>query len=103
MSNRTELSSILHTILGSDNVYFQPPETVKMNYPCIIYELANVNTDFANNLPYRHTKQYTVTVIDKNPDSEIPDKIAELPLCSFDRHFASDNLNHFVFRLYYKN
>lgn len=95
------MGAILHNILGSDNVYFQPPETVKMKYPCIIYELATANTNFADNIPYLRKKRYTITVIDKNPDSEIPDKIADLPFCAFDRHFPSDNLHHFVYQLYF--
>lgn len=93
----------LHTILLGfcDNVYFQPPPTLTMKYPCIVYSKEDVDTTHANNIPYKNTKRYSVTVIDRDPDSEIPDKVAELPLCVFDRFFTADNLNHDVFKLFF--
>lgn len=83
------------------HVYFQPPENFKMVYPCIVYERSGIDARFANDAPYSHMKSYTITVIDKNPDTLIPDKVAMLPMCRFDRHFVSDNLNHDVFKIYY--
>jgi len=56
---------------------------------------------FADDIPYTHHWQYQVTVIDKNPDSEIPARIANLPMCKFEHHYTSDNLNHDVYNLYY--
>lgn len=99
--SRLELQKIFENILGSRNVYFQPPETVKLKYPCIIYTRSNIDINHADNIPYSKNKIYTVIVIDKNPDSTIPDKIADLESCSFERHYTSDNLNHDVFRLYF--
>ena len=84
-----------------EHVYFQPPESFKMVYPCIVYELSSGATKFADNNPYNHQKRYTVTVITKDPDSAIPDKIAMLPTCVFNRHFTSSNLHHFVYNLFY--
>jgi hypothetical protein len=102
MDRRFELHSILQGILGSVNVYFQPPESVKLVYPCIIYSRGVIGrTEFANDKPYRHQVRYSVTVIDKNPDSPILDKMADLPMCAFERHYTADNLNHDVYNLYY--
>lgn len=101
MGLRANLQKILEDILGSDHVYFQPPETVKMKYPCIVYNLSSAQTDFADNQPYRYKKRYQITVIDRDPDSEIPDKIAMLPMCVFDRPYTANNLNHSVFYIYY--
>lgn len=98
---RTDLHEILKEILGSDNVYFQSPESYKMEYPCIVYERSAVTTRFADNNPYLHHKRYKVVVIDKNPDSNIPERLALLPTCVFDRFFTSNNLNHFIYNLYY--
>jgi hypothetical protein len=72
-----------------------------MEYPCIVYKRDNINMLFANNSPYRHTKRYLVTVIDRNPDGGIPDQIAQFPLCSYSRAYVVSNLNHDVFILYY--
>lgn len=102
MDSRLELHEILCDILGSRHVYFQPPSSVKMVYPAIVYSRNSISNDFANNLVYKQSLGYTVTVIDEDPDSEIVEKVSKLPMCSFDRHFTSDNLNHDVFTIYYK-
>jgi hypothetical protein len=101
MAQRQQLHNILKTILGSNNVYFQPPESVKMNYPAIVYRRNQDSVDFADNKPYKRYIRYQVTVIDANPDSLIPGKIAELRLCKFDRFYAADNLNHDVFNIFF--
>ncbi len=103
MNRRLQLHNILITVLGSNNVYFQPPSTVNMNYPCIVYRRGEINfkTKYAADELYSHRKAYIVTVIDPDPDSEIPDKVLKLPYCGFARHFTADNLNHDVFTLYY--
>lgn len=101
MRSRIELSTLLRTILGSKNVYFQPPESKKLEYPCIVYKMSTVSTIHANNRPYRRYKRYVLTVMDPDPDSIIPDKIGVLPLCSFDRGYNANNLNHNVFNIYY--
>ena len=101
MDNRLGLQTLLEELLGSRNVYFQPPETVKLSYPCIIYSRQTVNIKFADNAPYKHYTRYSLTVIDKNPDSLIPGQIAMLPMCSFETHYTKDNLNHDVYNIYY--
>lgn len=72
-----------------------------MKYPCIVYHRSTGDTQFADDIPYVYKKRYQITVMDQNPDSEIPDKIAKLPMCVFDRHFSSDRLNHDVFNIYF--
>lgn len=107
MDKRLELHEILCGIVnitepdGDRHVYFQPPESVKIKYPAIIYSRNDIDNRFANNDVYKQTYNYQVTVIDRDPDSEIVDKVSKLPTCRFNRHFVSDNLNHDVFILYY--
>lgn len=101
MAQRLELQTLLVTLLGSNNVYFQPPPTVKMQYPCIVYHRDSLDTIFADNKPYKTDKRYQVTVIDANPDSDIPDKVAALPQCTYDRFYTADNLNHDVYNLFF--
>lgn len=101
MGSRLDLQTLLESLLESDFVYFQPPPTIQMSYPCIVYTRSDIRTDYANNNPYGLKKEYTITVIDSNPDSLIPDKVANLPLSSFDRHYIADNLNHDIFTIYY--
>lgn len=101
MTKRLELQSLLESILGSRNVYYQPPASVQINYPAIVYTRSNIRNKFANDDVYSQSLAYEVTVIDRNPDSEIVTKISKLPTCSFSRHFTNDNLNHDVFTLYF--
>ncbi len=118
VDRRYELSEILRGLLveviGKENatyrdeegklkykVYFQPGENIIIQYPCIIYERKTGDTQFADNKPYIFMRQYSVTVVDKNPDSRIPDRIALLPLCKSDRDYIAKNLNHYAFNLYY--
>lgn len=100
MTTRLELHEKLCELLGSRNVYFQPPEKLKMSYPCIRYSFYNVYNQHADNFPYHQRDAYQLTVIDPDPDGDVKDKVKQLPLCSFDRYYASDNLNHYVFTLY---
>lgn len=99
MSSRLELQTLLEGILGSRNVYFQPPESVKMKYPAIVYGLEDIENTFANDGVYLSKRKYLITVIDEDPDSPIVGRVASLPSCRFNRHFESDNLNHDVFIL----
>jgi hypothetical protein len=99
MAPRQQLHQLLKTLV--DNVYFQPPTNVALVYPCIIYKRDYADTQFADNNPYNHTLRYMVTVIDKNPDSVIPTQVAALPMCSFNRFYTVDNLNHDVYSIYF--
>lgn len=96
------LQALLTTILGSKNVYFQPPDRSKMKYPCIVYQLDGVDTQYADNRDYFKYKRYQLTYIDGTPDMTVPDKLDALPLCSFVRPFTSENRNHYVYKIYHK-
>lgn len=100
MVPRSEFHAMLEAILESENVYFQPPVDKKMAYPCIRYELDDVDVEHADNVPWRSDKRYLVTIIDRDPDSAIPDKIGALPLCSFSRSYRAAGLNYFVYNLF---
>jgi hypothetical protein len=99
MAPRLQLQSLLETI--AEHVYFQPPSNLKMEYPCVVYHRDFAETEHADNGPYRHTQRYLLTVIDRNPDSLIPAKVALLPMCSYNRFFIADNLNHDVYTIFF--
>jgi hypothetical protein len=101
MGSRLDLQNLLESILGSRNVYYQPPESIRINYPAIIYSRNNIDNNFADDIVYMQNHTYQVIVIDANPDSEIVNKISKLPMCRYDRHYTSDNLNHDVFIINY--
>lgn len=109
MDRRPELHEILCEIVnitdpidGDRHVYFQPPTSLKMKYRCIRYSGDGYDTKRADNKSYINTKRYKGVVIDPDPDSDIPEKMLDrFEMCSFDREYISDNLNHFPFTLYY--
>lgn len=97
------LQMLLETeIMGNRNVYYQPPSNVSMKYPCIVYQLQGIDTNYACNQDYISYKYYQLTYIDNEPNTLIPDKLNALPMCSFVRTFTSENRNHYVFRIYWK-
>lgn len=101
MNRREELQAKLEELMGNRHVYYQPPENLKMEYPCIRYTRNNITSSHADNINYVNKTSYEIVVIDKYPDNAVIEKILELPLSSFDRHYSSDNLNHDVILLYY--
>lgn len=102
MNSRLNLQTELESIPGVKKVYFQPPATIRMVHPCIVYNRSNIDFKYADDIAYHTKKQYMITVIDPDPDSEIPDLLVEkFRMCRMDRHYTSDNLNHDVFTIYY--
>ena len=101
MAIRIELQTKLEELLGSRNVYYQPPESVKMEYPAIVYSKEDIQTTHANGTVYSKKNRYSLIVISKKPDDPVIDKLLEIPYCSYDRSYKSDNLNHDVLTLYY--
>jgi len=101
MDRRLELQTKLENILGSRNVYFQPPSNTKIEYPCIVYERDDIDQRFADNRTYINTVRYSLTLISRSPENNLVSKILELPYCSYDRFYTTDSLNHDVFTLYY--
>lgn len=100
-TRRLEFQDTLEAVLGSENVYFQPPENFAIQYPCIVYEVDNASAKYADNGSYLYTQRYQVTYIDYSPISAVKGKLARLPLSAFSRHFATSGLNHDVFVIYH--
>lgn len=102
MKNRLKLHSELESIPGVKKVYFQPPSTIKMTYPCIRYSLEGISERMADDKEYTFKDRYSIIVITSNPDTPIPDIVRKsFRYCSFDRCYTADNLYHYVFTLYY--
>lgn len=101
MASRLELQAKLEELLGLKHVYYQPPESLRLEYPAIVYSKSKIETRKANNSTYSKFTRYDITVIDKRPDNPVIDKLMELPYCSYDRPYKADNLNHDVLSIYY--
>lgn len=99
--DRLSLHTTLINILGSENVYFQPPPSLQLKYPCVIYKLDGVKVSHANDKNYLNTKRYLVTVVDRNPDTQTYERVLDLPHSSLETVLVKDNLNQYVCSLYW--
>ena len=106
MRDRLDLHETICNVIGiteSDgdrHVYYQPPESIKMKYPAIVYSRDGIELVHANNGIYKKVPSYSVILIDKKLESEYVDKLLEIPYCSYGTEYASNNLNHFTFKIY---
>lgn len=101
MANRLQLQSKLEKLLGTKNVYYQPPESIKLQYTAIVYSKNRLDGTHANDYMYLKNTRYEVIVISRLPDDPVIDKLLELPYCSYDRNYVSGNLHHDVFTIYF--
>lgn len=101
MERRVALQSELESILGSREVYYQPPSSIKLKYPSIVYALDDVRAAHADNMAWRLMRRYSVTLITRNPDDPTIDKLGAMPMCNFSRYFSNDNLHHYNYSIYY--
>lgn len=101
MASRLDLQYKLEELLGYRHVYYQPPESQKMEYPAIRYSINDISSRHADNMKYSNFDSYEIIVIDRKPDNAVIRKILELPHSSFERHYVSNNLNHDVINLYF--
>jgi hypothetical protein len=102
MANRLDLQAAFEEILGSRNVYFNPPPSVKMKYDAIRYALGGYDTRHASNKIYRSVNKYECVVITRDPETTIPNEMmSSFEMCSFGRPYTADNLHHYPFTIYY--
>lgn len=99
MDKRLQLQELLETI--TPQVYYQEPPSTMMVYPCIRFHLTDVDKVYASNQPYRVQDRYQLTLIHEDPDNTERRELDKLPLCTFDRFYTKDNLNHYVYELYF--
>lgn len=96
-----QVQTLLEGLLGSNQVAFQPPDDIVMEYPAIVYNLDFEDVKRADNRSYARKLRWSVTLISRDPEDPVREKIADLPMCSMERAFRSNRLNHTVFNLYY--
>ena len=101
MADRLELHSVLQELLGSSNVYYQPPESIKMQYDAIRYSKKTIDSKYANDRKYSMIDCYEIIIISRLPDNPVIKKLLSLPYCSYDRHYVADNLHHDVLTIYW--
>ncbi len=103
MKTWEELVDTLQLFMGNKvKIYYQPPENIRLQYPCVVVELSNALMNYADNLPYLKNKRYSLTLMCLDADNEeYVNKLLELSMCTFDRRFINDRIVHDVFTIYY--
>lgn len=102
MGSRLDLHQKFINFMGKDMVKFQPSPNYKLTYPCLLYDYTGGRTEFSDNYPYVYCRRYTVTLISRDGESDLPDRFAmTFPMCVHDRSFITENLYHHIFTLYY--
>lgn len=102
-TKRIEFHNILKTIMGGNNahVYYRPPENSKIEYPCIIYNRANIEQQYASNISYFRKRCYRVTLCDKAADSQYIDALLDIPTCRYLNHTEAEGISNDTFEIYY--
>lgn len=95
-----ELQAAFEELLGNRNVYYNPPESKKIEYDAIVFTRSSINNRFANNAVYMQDHMYDVTTLTRDPDAPIIEKVSKLPGCSFVTSYVANNLYHTKFRLH---
>lgn len=100
MRTYRDLLNLLQKAVDHNRVYFQPPENLKIGYPAVIFHLSKVKIDHADDTPYKGAREYSVTLITKEPEPEVLDEILKIPYTTLDTTYIADGMNHFVFTTY---
>lgn len=100
MRTYRDLLHLLQKAANHNRVYFQPPENLKIGYPAVIFHLSKVKLDHADDVPYKGAREYSITLIAKEPEPDVLDEILKIPYTTLDTTYIVDGMNHFVFTTY---
>lgn len=106
LRTRLDLQDYLKEVLGSDDVYYEPPDGARLSYPCICYQLGRMSSRAANNRPdYLEWDSYTVMYIvqealDTRDEDSTLEKLRASEGFVFDRTYVLEKLHHYVFTAY---
>lgn len=104
LDRRLILDEKLRRILGSSNVYFEPPTSLSMKYPCIRYKRSNIDVVFADNKAYLGHNRYEIVAIFEDADDDLPDRLlynTEDLTLNLERPYVADGLHHYVFTTHF--
>lgn len=99
---RLELHEALCDFIGTRNVYFQPPNGMKLKFPAVVYRVVDKPAKRADNKNYLVSTIYNVTVITSDPDeaSEKSDLfLAQFDTAKFLSQGVADGLYNTTFKI----
>ncbi len=84
---------------GLTHVYYDPPESIFMEYPAIVYKKTNMPSEYADGLKYIKHLAFEVKLICEDADSKYVDILHDFKFSNFNRHYIADDLHHDVFTI----
>lgn len=97
----SDFQAFLEAKLGTRNVYFQQPASVQMKYPAFRFNISDITNQHADNIHYFQRTAYNLTYITEDADDPMVQEIAKWQYCKYDRWYASGNLNHYVYTIFF--
>lgn len=88
--------SILKEIVGN-NVYFNPPSNLKIQYPCVAYSINDILNKNADDEVYKQNIKYDCTLITKNVNDPLLKDLSKINTFRYSRHYVVDGLHHYAF------
>ncbi len=83
------------------NIYLSPPS--RLSYPCIVVSESRHDNRYGDGIKYSKHKMYSLTIIDPDPLSDIPNLVNDLQYCEFERYYTVNGLNHWIYNIFYHN
>lgn len=82
------------------NVYYQPPSSKTLQYPCIVFSRENVDQTYANDKIYFLRQNWQIKCISTDSEWDVPKRLLEsMQFIEFDRTYPADNLYHTILNL----
>lgn len=83
------------------NIYFEPPRSISVKTPNILYKLDRSKPIYGDNKAYVDIAEYTVIFRTKEPCCIIHNDLLKLGQSSFVSKYTKDGLNHYQYKIYY--
>ena len=97
MANRMTLHRKFKVICPK--VYFQAPDSEKMEFPCIRYQLNDVKSTMADDLIYVGRREYRVQILSRDVDTEILGQVLALPFTKFKNFMTVNDINQWTIHI----
>lgn len=100
---RIDLHNMIKSLTPTGwNIYFQPPESIKLSFPCIIYGRGEIDAKYADDKMYVGKRAYNVQIISRDPECTLAETLMmNISGCKSTGLSVIDNLYHDNLTIYY--
>lgn len=98
--DRLALHSLLSSVYPGHKLIFRAASNDVLTYPCIIYDVLNLESSYANNSPYVVGTIFEVILMSLLPGEFGIKDMLYIPNSSHIQSYISDGIVHDVFRIH---